>query len=219
MNHPFQYRDSDVQSRPTFPLAVGSILNQTFEDFEIILSDNCSADPTPEVAKQFTDPRFKYIQTFTALYDCRCMEYARTHARGELIMMLSDDDALVGTALECFRQESERHEFLFSRVAEYRDQCFPDPTVTVLTVQPLPARAGRLRSKNSSSRYSCFARSSTCTPAPSRFRKEWQNSSWDPGRFFWTNGVEYSAWPIAAYSPKKLSILICHLPYWDGRVS
>ena len=42
-----------------FPYAVKSILNQTFQDIEIVLSDNCSGDNTREVAHQFDDARFK----------------------------------------------------------------------------------------------------------------------------------------------------------------
>jgi glycosyltransferase involved in cell wall biosynthesis len=54
---------------PTFnrgdllPYAVQSVLKQTFEDFEIIVSDNCSSDDTPKVSKQFEDPRFRYLRT------------------------------------------------------------------------------------------------------------------------------------------------------------
>ena len=78
-----------------FPYAVRSILNQTFEDFEIIISDNCSADDTPDVARQFTDPRFKYVRTPHHFTIADSWEFARSHAIGKLIFMLSDDDALL----------------------------------------------------------------------------------------------------------------------------
>ena len=75
-----------------FPYAVQSILNQTFEDFEIIISDNCSDDDTPEVAKKFTGPRVKYFQTSHHFTIADAWEFARLHAAGKFIMMLSDDD-------------------------------------------------------------------------------------------------------------------------------
>src|SRR5215831_2182729 len=98
-----------------FPYAVRSILNQTFEDFEIIISDNCSVDDTPQVARQFKDPRFKYVRTPRHFTIADSWEFARSHAAGKLIFMLSDDDAMLPTALERFAYESRYHDanFLF----------------------------------------------------------------------------------------------------------
>src|SRR5262249_4308861 len=112
-----------------FPHAVRSILNQTFEDFEIVISDNCSTDDTPEVARQFKDPRFKYVRTPHHVTIADSWEFARSHALGKLIFMLSDDDALLPTALEQFDSESRCHnaEFLFCTAAYYRDLSFPGP--------------------------------------------------------------------------------------------
>lgn len=44
-------------------LCVSSILQQTFEDMEIILVDDCSTDKTLEIAKSFGDPRIKILRT------------------------------------------------------------------------------------------------------------------------------------------------------------
>ena len=48
-------------------------------------------------------------------------------AQGKLIIMLSDDDALVDSALEQFQEPADRYdaEFLFSRVVEYYDKSCP----------------------------------------------------------------------------------------------
>ena len=78
---------------PTFnrsdllPYAVQSVLDQTFQDFEIIICDNCSADNTHDVASQFTDPRLRYIKTPRHFTIADSWEFARSHVRGELIMM------------------------------------------------------------------------------------------------------------------------------------
>ena len=85
-----------------FPYAVRSVLNQTFNDFEIVLSDNCSGDDTPQVARQFTDARFKYVQTPRHYTIADAWEFARSQARGTLVIMLADDDTLVDTTLERF---------------------------------------------------------------------------------------------------------------------
>lgn len=42
--------------------AIESCLNQTFQDFEIIMSDDCSTDNTVAVARQFNDKRLTIHQ-------------------------------------------------------------------------------------------------------------------------------------------------------------
>ena len=41
--------------------SVASVLNQTFYDYELIISDNASQDGTAEVIKSFNDSRIIYI--------------------------------------------------------------------------------------------------------------------------------------------------------------
>ena len=44
--------------------AIDSLLAQTFSDFELIISDNCSTDKTQEICKEYAskDPRVKYLR-------------------------------------------------------------------------------------------------------------------------------------------------------------
>jgi len=44
------------------PQCVNSILEQTYQNYEILIMDNCSPDTTPEVAASFKDPRVKHIR-------------------------------------------------------------------------------------------------------------------------------------------------------------
>ncbi len=89
-----------------FPAAVRSILAQTCGDFEVIVSDNYSTDDTPQVAAQFTDPRVKYVRTPRHVVIADSWEFARQQASGRLIIMLSDDDALVSTNSRNLRRGS-----------------------------------------------------------------------------------------------------------------
>jgi len=71
---------------------INSVLNQTFQDFEIIITDDGSVDRTVEIIKSFEDPR---IRLFThtgnqgaSIASNNCI----THSNGRYIAMLSSDD-------------------------------------------------------------------------------------------------------------------------------
>ena len=49
------------------PQCVNSILRQSYENYEILIMDNCSPDNTPEVAASFGDPRVKLVRNETNL--------------------------------------------------------------------------------------------------------------------------------------------------------
>jgi glycosyltransferase involved in cell wall biosynthesis len=190
-----------------FPYAVQSILKQTFEDFEIIICDNCSADETSQVARQFTDPRVKYTQTPRHFVIADNWEYARSHATGKLIMMLSDDDALVSTALERFADEATRHgaDFLFSRVAEYRDQSYPGPGKNSVDCPAFSGSSHLVSADEFVRPLFSFRPKFNMHPSAFVFAKtiaDFVRSR--TGRFFWTNGVEYSAWPITTIFAKNI---------------
>lgn len=86
------------------PLAVQSVLDQTFGDFEIIISDNFSFDDTPQVAQNFNDERVKYFRSEKSLSIGDSWKFALSHATGEYITFLPDDDAYAGVLLETFHR-------------------------------------------------------------------------------------------------------------------
>jgi glycosyltransferase involved in cell wall biosynthesis len=106
---------------------IKSVLNQTFGDFEIIMCDNCSTDEAAKVVQRYSDARVKYVKTPRHMVIADNWEFARSHASGDLIIMLGDDDALLASALERFAEAATRHDadFLFCRTVEYRDLGFP----------------------------------------------------------------------------------------------
>lgn len=82
--------------------AIESCLNQTFQDFEIIMSDDCSTDNTVAVARQFNDERLtihRFEHNVGAVanhYYC----YSRAIAGGGYIALLNSDDVWLPTHLE-----------------------------------------------------------------------------------------------------------------------
>ncbi|MFH0897585.1 MAG: glycosyltransferase, partial [Candidatus Bathyarchaeota archaeon] len=80
---------------------IQSVLAQTYQDFEIILVDDCSTDNTEEVVQSFTDERLRYI---------RLKENSGTagvprnrgieESRGKYIAFLDSDDEWLPEKLE-----------------------------------------------------------------------------------------------------------------------
>ncbi|MEH2266464.1 glycosyltransferase [Nostoc sp.] len=69
-----------------------SVLNQSYQDFEIVITDDYSSDNTTKIIKEFDDPRIRLF-CFTknrgaAVAANNCIK----EAKGELIAMLSSDD-------------------------------------------------------------------------------------------------------------------------------
>ena len=85
---------------PCFKLAhllsscVRSILSQTYEDFEVLIMDDCSPDNTPEIAASFRDPRVKHIRNEPNLGHLRNYNKGISLGRGEYIWLISADDSL-----------------------------------------------------------------------------------------------------------------------------
>lgn len=189
---------------------IQSVLNQTFADFEIIVCDNCSTDETAKVVRQYSDPRVKYVKTPRHMVIADNWEFARSHASGELIIMLGDDDALLGSALERFAEAATRHEadFLFCRTVEYRDLGFPGSDRNTLDCPPFAGSSRKISvDEFLKPLFSCRL---VFDMHPSSFffgRALGDAVAKRCGRFFQTNGVEYCAWPMAAAFAKGIALV------------
>ncbi|MDP1680335.1 MAG: glycosyltransferase [Burkholderiales bacterium] len=71
--------------------AIGSVLAQTFNDFELIVVDNGSTDRTPEILGSINDPRLKVL-TLPERGVSRARNLGLRKARGAFIAFLDSDD-------------------------------------------------------------------------------------------------------------------------------
>lgn len=74
--------------------ALRSALNQQFDDYEIVVSNNNSRDNTERVVRQFMNGRVRLVNPGRDLSMTEHWEYAFLHATGEYVIGLSDDDAI-----------------------------------------------------------------------------------------------------------------------------
>ena len=76
--------------------ALGSILEQTFRDFEVIISDNASTDTTGEICREYAakDPRIRYYRNSRNLGAARNFNLAFELSSGEYFKWAAHDDVI-----------------------------------------------------------------------------------------------------------------------------
>lgn len=79
--------------------AIQSVLWQDFNDYELIVSDNCSADGTAEAVREVAEGRARCVRPDRVLSMPDHWEFALDHARGRFVTYLCDDDVWVPGAL------------------------------------------------------------------------------------------------------------------------
>ena len=72
--------------------AIRSVLDQTFQDFEIIVIDDASKDHTPDIVSGFADERIKYLRNPVNKGEGGSRNVGLIKASGEFIALLDDDD-------------------------------------------------------------------------------------------------------------------------------
>jgi glycosyltransferase involved in cell wall biosynthesis len=92
--------------------AVASVLEQTCQDFEIIVADDASRDETPEAIRRIGDRRLRYFRHPTARGEAATTNTGVRHAAGDYVAFLHDDDswlpAKLERQLELFRRTSPK---------------------------------------------------------------------------------------------------------------
>ncbi len=84
----------------TLRFTLETAVDQTNNDYEVIISDNYSQDNTEEIVRSFSDPRVRYFKTGQRLSMSDNWEFALEQAAGEYVIFIGDDDAVLPGALD-----------------------------------------------------------------------------------------------------------------------
>lgn len=100
-NRPFFSVVVPTKNRPNYLReSIQSVLNQNFDDFELIVSDNLNETPTQEVVDEFMGhPKFSSYRTSEELNMINHWEFATKKATGKYVILLADRKLLFQNAL------------------------------------------------------------------------------------------------------------------------
>lgn len=79
---------------------LSSVLAQTVDDFEVVVSDNCSTDSTVDIVRSFGDPRIRVVSNDSNIGAIANWNRVRSEARGDFVKLLPADDLLYPACLE-----------------------------------------------------------------------------------------------------------------------
>ncbi len=77
--------------------AIDSVLFQTFQDWELIIVDDCSTDNTEEIISSYTDSRIRYIKNSENLGITKNRNKGLSLSTGEYVAVLDSDDYWIDT--------------------------------------------------------------------------------------------------------------------------
>lgn len=77
---------------PFLEQAIRSVLNQTFDDFEFIIINDCSQDQTSEIIQSYHDPRIKYLANQQNIGLTSCLNRGLARVRSPYIARMDADD-------------------------------------------------------------------------------------------------------------------------------
>lgn len=103
------------------PQAIESVLSQTFQDWELIIVNDCSTDNTLEIAMRYeeNDERIRVFSNSVNKKLPASLNEGFSHARGEYFTWTSDDNILLPNMLEMLCSFLDKHEDIGLVVSDY----------------------------------------------------------------------------------------------------
>lgn len=99
---------------PYIKETIQSVLNQTYEDWELLIVDDCSTDNTDEVLAEIHDPRIRIFKNECNSGAAVSRNRALREAKGQWIAYLDSDDLWMPEKLEKQIKFMESHGYAFS---------------------------------------------------------------------------------------------------------
>jgi glycosyltransferase involved in cell wall biosynthesis len=94
----------------TLKYALESCLAQDFDDFEIVVCDNCSSAATKQVVDEFGSPHIRYFRAEQPLSMQDNWNLAYTFSSGDWVIFIGDDDGLLPFGLRQLNQALKRND-------------------------------------------------------------------------------------------------------------
>ncbi len=91
--------------------AVKSVLMQSYNNWELVISDNCSKFDIETWIKNINDKRIKYVKQIMPLSVTENWNAANEYAHGDYKIMLGDDDALLPNALQILAKKIAHYNY------------------------------------------------------------------------------------------------------------
>ena len=90
------YKDSDY-----LEMAINSVLNQTYMNYEILVVDDCSTDDTADIIKKLFLNKIKFIQHEKNKGEADSRNTLIKNAKGEFFAWLDPDDEWIRCCTDC----------------------------------------------------------------------------------------------------------------------
>lgn len=108
--------------------AIGSILSQTFANFELVILDDCPFDDRENIIKQYNDPRIRYYKNTENQGISDARNRLLELAKGEYLAVFDHDDISVINRLELQSKYLDEHPGI--GVVSSQLEYFPEHKVT-----------------------------------------------------------------------------------------
>lgn len=126
--------------------AIKSVLNQTFQDFEIIITDDGSTDNTSTEINKFSDPRIKVFTFEKNKGISNALNNCISNSKGEYIAVLNSDDLFLPDKLEkqvnfLEKNKDEAAVFTLANIVDENGSAFRDKNHFYFAIFDQPNRS------------------------------------------------------------------------------